>query len=140
MGMPSVLGTLWKNARGLRPGYFCQGVQHFNWCLSTHQVTSSSPGVATPNGLRMSHVLYSLLWKGFSVLGILQGLASWLFPWVRMTKFQPRPFFTCLPRAYSLKIDFPTWGSGKGTEKPQGICQWNLITEFPQDWVNKLGK
>ena len=68
--MPSVLGTPGKDARGLRPGYLYQGLQHFNWCLSTHQVTSSSPGVATPNGLRMSHALISLLWKGFSVLGI----------------------------------------------------------------------
>ena len=33
--------------------------------------------------------------------------------------------------------DFPTWGSGKWTENPQGIYfegQWNLITELTQDW------
>ena len=32
--------------------------------------------------------------------------------------------------------DFPTWGSGKGAENPQGI-QWDLIVELPRDWGNK---
>ena len=139
VGMPSMLGIPGRDAGGLRPGYFCQGVQCLSWGLSTHLVTPSSPGVATPKELRMSHALIFSLWKGFSVLGILQGLAPWLFPWVGMTKFQSRPFFTCLPRVYSLRTDFPTWGSGKGTENPQGIWLWRPV-EFDFRTSTGLGK
>ena len=36
---------------------------------------------------------------------------------------------------------FPVWGSGKGTENPTEFDfegQWDLITELPQEWGNKL--
>ena len=38
-------------------------------------------------------------------------------------------------------VDFPNWGSSKGTENPREfdfLGQWDLITEFPQDWGNRL--
>ena len=37
--------------------------------------------------------------------------------------------------------DFPTWGSSEGTENPKEFNfedQWDLITELPQDWGNRL--
>ena len=37
--------------------------------------------------------------------------------------------------------DFPTWGSGKGTENPQGIWLWRplgFVTEHPRDLGNRL--
>ena len=37
--------------------------------------------------------------------------------------------------------DFPTWGSGKEAEIPQGFGfggQWHLIIELPPDWGNRL--
>ena len=39
--------------------------------------------------------------------------------------------------------DFPTWGSGKGTEMPREFDfggQWDLITELTQDWGNRLSE
>ena len=40
--------------------------------------------------------------------------------------------------------DFPTWGSGKETENPQGIWLWrpvgDVITELTQDWGNRLSE
>ena len=43
---------------------------------------------------------------------------------------------TLLQKFLGPKTIFPTWGSSKGTEIPQGIDfegQWDLITELPQD-------
>ena len=40
-----------------------------------------------------------------------------------------------------MNTDFPTWGSGKGTENPQEFefgDHWDLITELTQDWGNRL--
>ena len=40
-----------------------------------------------------------------------------------------------------LTTEFPTWGSGKGTENLGEFDfagQWDLITEFIQDWRNRL--
>ena len=37
--------------------------------------------------------------------------------------------------------DFPTWGTGKGTENPTELAfggQWDLIKEFPQYCRNRL--
>ena len=42
-----------------------------------------------------------------------------------------------IAKVVSPKTDFPTWGSGKGTENPQGLYfegQWDLITELTKDW------
>ena len=51
----------------------------------------------------MSHALISCLWECFSVHGILQGFALWLF-WVEGPKFSPDPFFFIgLPVASSRK-------------------------------------
>ena len=39
------------------------------------------------------------------------------------------------------QLDFPIWGSSKGTKNPREfdfLGQWDLITEFPQDWGNRF--
>ena len=52
----------------------------------------------------MSHAVISCLWECFSVHGILQSFALWLFPWVGRTKVQPRPLFSIgLPVVSSRK-------------------------------------
>ena len=64
------------------------------------------------------------------------GAGGWL---TNCRTIMPKKFSRCCEKSRS-HTDFQSWGSGKGTEYPQGIWflgQKDLITELPHDWGNR---
>ena len=48
-----------------------------------------------------------------------------------------------LKKVLGPTAEFPSWGSGKGTENPREFDfggKWDLLTELPQDWGKTLGR